>query len=149
MWKGTAAKSPLLRIMVFLSSIMQMPLIVPMAEAPITETAIILKSQVSTAAGYKPLPFLTVKMWDLRPAHQALKGPFSFQTEDTFSPTPKAAEAASTSLCHDRENTKPLFVRQGTQWLTWHTAISGLEGLRGESVHGASFIRFTCPGSMF
>lgn len=87
---------------------MQMSLIVPMAEAPITEVAIILKSQVSTAAGYKPLPFLTVKMWDSRPAHQALKGPFSFQTEDTSPPTPKAAEAASTSLCHGHKNTKPL-----------------------------------------
>lgn len=154
MWKGTAAKSPLLRIMVFLRSIMQMPLAAPTAEAPITQRAIILKSQGLTAAGYRLLLTLTVKMCNSWPAHQALKGPFHSKLRIPFLPPPKVA---STSLCHGRENTKPLFVRQGPEMadlagcsICLHgLVVSGLEGLIGESAHTASFVRFTCPGSMF
>lgn len=94
---------------------MQMPLTVPMAEAPITQIEIILKPWVLPAAGYRLLLILTVKMWvGLLGSTPGSESIFSFQTEDTFASHPqrvaksKAAEVVTVSLCHGSENTKPL-----------------------------------------
>lgn len=69
---------------------MQMPLTVPMAEAPITQIEIILKPWVLPAAGYRLLLILTVKMWvGLLGSTPGSEGIFSFQTEGTFASHPK------------------------------------------------------------